>query len=63
MKKLMLIFVTGVLVACGSSTENEDGTQKEVSEETAEKVKEAQDANVELELIDGELDSLIVTIK
>lgn len=63
MKKLMIIFVVGIMVACGSSTENVDGTKKEVTPETSEKVKEAQDANVELELIDGELDSLIITIK
>lgn len=63
MKKLMIIFVVGIMVACGSSTENEEGTKKEVTPETSEKVKEAQDANVELELIDGELDSLIITIK
>lgn len=63
MKKLMIIFAAGILVACGSSNENEDETKVEVTPETTEKVKKAQDANVELEEIDGELDSLIITIK
>lgn len=63
MKKIMIIFAIGTLVACGSTEENEDPTKIEVKEETAEKVKKAQDANVELEEIDGELDSLINAIK
>lgn len=63
MKKLMIIFAAGILGACGSSTEEEVGEKVEVTAETTEKVEKAQDANVELELIDGELDSLIITIK
>lgn len=63
MNKLLIIFVAGILGACSSSTEEEVGEKVEVTPETTEKVKKAQDANVELELIDGELDSLIITVK
>lgn len=63
MKKLMIIFAVGTLVSCGGAEENEVSADTKVTEETTEKVKEAQDANVELEEIDGELDSLINVIK
>ena len=55
----MIIITLGIVVACGSSDLNEDGTPIDVTAETSEKVKEAQDENIELEKIDGELDSLI----
>lgn len=58
MKKLILIFVLGMTAACGSSN-NEVTEDQEVSPETTEKIKEAQDVNTELEEIDGELDSLL----
>lgn len=53
----MLIFVIGITTACGSSAEEDPN--KEVTAETAEKVQQVQDENIELEEIDGELDSLI----
>lgn len=63
MKKLMLIFAVGVLTACGSSDEKEVDATTKVKPETIEKVKKAQDVNVELEEIDGELDSLLNLIE
>jgi uncharacterized protein YcfL len=63
MKKLVLMFTLGLLLACSSSTLNEDGSEKGVSNETSKKIKEAQDENVELEAIDGELDSIINSLK
>jgi PBP1b-binding outer membrane lipoprotein LpoB len=62
MKKLMIILLLGIVTSCGSSTENEEDTEKSVTPETIEKVKKAQDENTELEAIDGELDSLINSI-
>lgn len=60
MNKLILLLAIGMLSACGSSsTKNADGTEKEVTTATSNKIKEAQDVNAELEEIDGELDSLI----
>jgi hypothetical protein len=38
---------------------SEDGTPIDLTIETSEKIKEAQEENIELEKIDGELDSLI----
>lgn len=55
----MIVLLLGIVSACGSSDVNEDGTPIDVTTETSEKVKEAQDENIELEEIDGELDSLI----
>ena len=59
MKKTMLLIVIGMATACGSSNDNIDDANLEVTTETSEKVKEAQDVNAELEEIDGELDSLL----
>lgn len=58
MKKLIIIVVLGMTAACGSSADNVSEDDK-VTPETAEKIKEAQDVNTELEEIDGELDSLL----
>lgn len=58
----MLIFMFGGLVACGSSESEEEQSKEEVKTETIEKLKEVQDLNVDLEKIDGELDSLINTL-
>lgn len=59
MRKIMLLIVIGMATACGSSNDNIDDANLEVTTETSEKVKEAQDVNAELEEIDGELDSLL----
>lgn len=54
----------GIVTACGSTDSSEGKTDKvAVTPETSEKIKKAQDENIELEEIDGELDSLINSIK
>lgn len=63
MNKLVLIFVVGMLSACGSSSDGEEQAKESVQAETSEKLKKVQDLNVELEEIDGELDSLINILK
>jgi outer membrane biogenesis lipoprotein LolB len=59
MKQLLLIFAIAFLTACGSSTEKEVDENLEVTTETSKNLEEAQDLNIELEEIDGELDSLL----
>lgn len=65
MKKIMFLFVTSVLFSCGSpEKDNElssdpDAPKEEATAESKEKLKKVQDLNVEIEEIDGELDSLI----
>jgi outer membrane biogenesis lipoprotein LolB len=59
MKQLLLIFAIALLTACGSSTEKEVDENLEVTTETSKNLEEAQDLNIELEEIDGELDSLL----
>lgn len=59
----MFILVIGFFVSCESKESSSETTpeseKEEVKPETSKKLKEAQDLNVELEEIDGELDSLI----
>lgn len=70
MKKIMMVLAVGAMTACGSPAESEETTTdantetttEEISTETQEEVKKAADANVELEQIDGELDSLMNTL-
>ncbi len=59
MRKSIIIILLVVVSSCGSADVNEDGTPIDVTTETSEKLQEAQDVNIELEEIDGELDSLI----
>jgi outer membrane biogenesis lipoprotein LolB len=59
MKQLLLIFAIAFLTACGSSTEKEVDENLEVTTEKSKNLEEAQDLNIELEEIDGELDSLL----
>lgn len=47
------------LVACGQNDSAVDESQEKAQEESIEQLKQEQDVNVELEQIDGELDSLI----
>ncbi|MES2800652.1 MAG: hypothetical protein V4638_11590 [Bacteroidota bacterium] len=63
MKKSIFILSVLFLTSCGSTDANEEGTQEKVKTETSEKLKEAQDVNTELEEIDGELDSLLNSLK
>ncbi len=62
MKKLITILTIGIATACSSSTETGDGAQESITPETIEKLKIVQDENIELEEIDGELDSLLTTL-
>ena len=62
MRHLLLVFALAFLTACGSSTEKEVDKNLEVTSETSKKIEEVQDVNVELEAIDGELDSLLTQI-
>ena len=59
MKKLTLIFAVLLIIACGKSNENVDDENIEITTETAKDIEKVQDLNLELEEIDGELDSLL----
>lgn len=59
----MLIFIVGLFSACSSSSEAEENANDSVKAETSEKLTKVQELNIELEEIDGELDSLIITLK
>jgi len=61
MKNALILFA--VILATSCSSDEEIDPSLKVKSETTEKIKEAQDVNVQLEVIDGELDSLIMTIK
>ena len=63
MQKLMIFLIVGLMAACSSSTGENDESEKEVTPETTEKIKKVQDENIELEEIDGELDSLLTTLE
>lgn len=58
----MVVFATIAVAVCSSCSGSEEGDQEGVTSETTEKIVQAQDANVELEEIDGTLDSLINAI-
>lgn len=58
----MVLFV-GLFSACASSSDGEENANESVKAETSENLKKVQELNVELEEIDGELDSLINTLK
>jgi uncharacterized protein YcfL len=60
MKKLALIFAVILMSACGKSKDTVVDENTEVTTETSEKIKKVQDLNIELEEIDGELDSLLI---
>jgi uncharacterized protein YcfL len=62
MKKIMMLFSVALVTACGSPAPEDIDPTIEVTSETSEKIKQAQDENVELEEIDGELDSIIKTL-
>lgn len=65
MKKMIFLFTTCVLFSCGSQDEDagaidsKDAPKEEIKPESSEKLKKVQDINVEIEEVDGELDSLI----
>lgn len=59
MKKIRLLLVISVLISCQSCSENEDEKTTDITSETTKELEEVQETNVELETMDGELDSLI----
>ena len=59
MKILIFLFSAALLTACGPQNPDDIDPTLETSADTSEKIKEAQNENVELEAIDGELDSII----
>lgn len=59
MKNLLILFSVALATACGSPAPEDIDPTLEVTTETSDKIKQAQDENVELEEIDGELDSII----
>lgn len=69
MKKMIFLFMTCILFSCGSQDEgadvsdSKDAPKEEIKPESSEKLKKVQDMNVELEEVDGELDSIINSIK
>ena len=58
----MIILAVAIITACTSATDD-NKAKTDVTQETFEKIEQAQDVNIELEEIDGELDSLLNTIK
>ena len=66
MKKVLIMLACAAsLAACSSEESTEEQatpTEETISEEDKSELKEAQDANVELEKLDGEVDSLLNTL-
>lgn len=56
-----MIACTAFLVAC--SNEKEEDVNQPINEEVKKELKEVEDLNVELEKIDGEIDSLLNTLE
>lgn len=59
MKKILILLIIGCVVSCSSSNEGDSENKDAVAPETTKKIEDAQGANIELETMDGELDSLI----
>ena len=69
MKKVLILgLIALVTVACSSQTEDAESTENtieigtELSEDDIKQLEEDQSTNVELEKLDGELDSLLNTL-
>lgn len=62
MKIQLLLFSTLILSSCNSTAEPEI-KEGPITEETSKKITKIQDANVELEKLEGEVDSLLNTLK
>lgn len=61
MKKPFVLFVLLIsLASCGGEKKAE--SSEPITEDVKKELKEAEDANVELEQLDGEVDSLLNTI-
>ncbi|MFA7274203.1 MAG: hypothetical protein WC044_10050 [Crocinitomicaceae bacterium] len=63
MKKTMIFFAVLLTAACSAKDPSDIDPTLKTNTETTKKIKEAQSENIELEAIDGELDSLIQTLK
>lgn len=62
MKQLMFLAALFLVVSCGSDSE-EANPKDEVTEKTEKELDKVQEDNVELEEIDGELDSILNEIQ
>ena len=62
MKKSRVLIAAFIAVLSTSCSDAADSEQVDVTPETSEKIEQVQDANVELEEIDGTLDSLMNSI-
>ena len=62
MKYILTLVLVASLMSCGTDIEDVD-PEAPVTEETVEELKNGQDENVEIEELDGELDSLINEIE
>lgn len=62
MKIQTLLIISLILCSCSSSTESEI-KEGPVTEQTSKKITQIQDANVELEKLEGDVDSLLNTLK
>ncbi|MEY3237786.1 MAG: hypothetical protein RI883_1887 [Bacteroidota bacterium] len=62
MKIQTLLIISLILCSCSSSTDSET-KEGPVTEETSKKIIQVQDANVELEKLEGDVDSLLNTLK
>ena len=62
MRIIAVVFTGLIMSACSNSTDSASD-EGPVKTQTVEKIKVVQDANVELEEIDGELDSLLIELK
>lgn len=61
MKHVLIIAALFTITSCGDSEEVGENTP--VSEETTEELNQIQDENIEIEQLDGELDSLLNEIE
>lgn len=59
----MILFALTVASACSSPQPSDIDPTLKVKTETTEKINQVQAVNIELEEIDGELDSLILKLK
>jgi uncharacterized lipoprotein len=59
--KLKIAFVAVLIMASCSSPDETEG--EAVTPETKEKAEDLQETNIELEQLDGDLDSLLTTLK
>lgn len=59
MKQALFAAVLFMMFSCGSDPEEKAGPKDDITEETETELNKVQEDNIEMEEIDGELDSLI----